>query len=129
MKHQRIGWPSANSSSVVVDIVGHSWFFKTDWLRFYWYEFEPSSGNDFCGEDMHFSFALQKQGIPTMVPPHPLDDKDLWGSLKPVELGTGAEAISVSGKGSHMDVPLQRLVARGFDLINFCDTAQASNKG
>tara|TARA_B100000674_G_C37972224_1_gene977522 strand:+ start:2155 stop:3588 length:1434 start_codon:yes stop_codon:yes gene_type:complete len=124
MDHRRIGWPSANPSPTLVDIVGHSWFFKTDWLRFYWYEFEPSSGNDFCGEDMHFSFALQKQGIPTVVPPHPLEDKELWGSLKPVELGTGSEAISVSGKGSHMDVPLQRLVARGFNLINFCEASE-----
>ena len=119
MQHKRIGWSSANSSASFVDIVGHSWFFKTDWLRFYWYEFEPTSGNEFCGEDMHFSFALQKQGIPTMVPPHPLHDKELWGSLKALELGMGSEAISVSGKGSHMDMPLQRLVARGFKLINF----------
>ena len=54
-----------------------------------------------------------------MVPPHPSSDRELWGSTKGVELGTGSEAISVSGKGSHMDIPFRRLIERGFKLINY----------
>jgi len=119
MNHQRFGWPSANSIAKIVDIVGHSWFFKTEWLKYYWSAKEDICGLDFCGEDMHFSYALQQHGIPTIVPPHPASDRSMWGSLKAIEHGTGEEAISVSGKGSHMNIPLQRLVARGFVLQKF----------
>jgi hypothetical protein len=44
---------------------------------------------------------------------------ELWGSLKGFEAGTGEEAISISGKGSMMDIPLKRLVERGFRLLRF----------
>lgn len=119
MNHRRIGWPAPNIHSIVVDIVGHSWFFKTDWLRQYWHEVDDIDAITFCGEDMHFSYALQAIGIRTIVPPHPIDDMELWGSLKGFEAGTGEEAISISGKGSMMDVPLKRLVERGFKLVSF----------
>lgn len=119
MNHKRYGWPAPNRDTRVVDIVGHSWFFKTDWLRQYWYLTDDIDGTTFCGEDMHFSYALQSIGIKTAVPPHPIDEKELWGSLKGVEAGTGEEAISISGKGSMMDVPLKRLVERGFKLMRF----------
>jgi hypothetical protein len=122
MDHIRVGWPSANSEPVEVDIVGHSWFFKTSWLSYYWASRDDLSGLEFCGEDMHFSYALQEQCIPTVVPPHPRHDRDLWGSLQAIEKGTGSEAISVSGKGSHMDLPLRRLIQRGFRLQNFMDS-------
>ena len=119
MNHVRVGWPAPNEDSRYVDIVGHSWFFKTDWLRRYWHEVDDIDGIPFCGEDMHFSYALQTIGIPTIVPPHPLNKKEMWGSLKGLEAGTGKEAISISGKGSMMDIPLKHLVARGFELIRF----------
>ena len=122
MDHIRVGWPSANSEPVEVDIVGHSWFFKTSWLSYYWASRDDLSGLEFCGEDMHFSYALQEQCIPTVVPPHPSHDRDLWGSLQAIEKGTGSEAISVSGKGSHMDLPLRRLIQRGFLLQKFMDS-------
>lgn len=119
MNHTRVGWPAPNEDTTVVDIVGHSWFFKTAWLRHYWYHTDNIDGIPFCGEDMHFSYALQQIGIKTMVPPHPVNNKSLWGSLKGIEAGTGQEAISISGKGSMMDVPLKHLVARGFSLLGF----------
>lgn len=119
MNHKRVGWPAPNRETRVVDIVGHSWFFKTDWLRQYWYHTDDIDGITFCGEDMHFSYALQSIGIKTAVPPHPIEEKELWGSLKGFEAGTGEEAISISGKGSMMDIPLKRLVERGFRLMCF----------
>lgn len=118
MDHIRIGWPSQNTTTTRVDIVGHSWFFKTEWLKDYWSKAESLAGTDFCGEDMHFSFALQQQGIPTVVPPHPAESIQLWGSIDGARQGSGEEAISISGKGSHMDIPLQRLVSRGFKLLH-----------
>jgi hypothetical protein len=43
----------------------------------------PDPKYNTCGEDMHFSYMLQKYaGIPTIVPPHPKSDKSLWGSTK-----------------------------------------------
>ena len=119
MQHQRYGWPAPSDMETEVDIVGHSWFFKTEWLKYYWATKEDICGLDYCGEDMHFSYALQKFGISTVVPPHPIKDRSLWGSLKGQEKGTGLESISMSGKGSHMDIPLNRLVSRGFILKKF----------
>ncbi|WP_320675948.1 hypothetical protein [Prochlorococcus sp. MIT 1300] len=117
MDHIRYGWPLPIENAKQVDIVGHSWFFKTNWLKTYWRYKEDVAGIDFCGEDMHFSYALQQKGIPTMVPPHPLNDKALWGSIQALEEGSGSEAISISGKGSMMDQPFRRLIQRGFKLI------------
>ena len=62
-----------------MDIVGHAWFFKRDWIRYY--GLEPRLGEKTCGEDYHFSVALQKHlRLPTLVPPHPPADKSWWGS-------------------------------------------------
>jgi hypothetical protein len=82
-KLQKIGWNAVNNNAPVeVDLVGHAWFFKRSWLSLFWREL-PDPKFEFCGEDMHFSFMLQKYlGIPTFVPPHPPDQKDLWGSVQ-----------------------------------------------
>lgn len=79
--YKRIGWCQPNEETTQVDYVVHNWFFKKEWLRYYWSEIrEPEYW--LCGEDMNFSYQLQKQGIPTLVPPHPEKDKELWGSLE-----------------------------------------------
>ena len=64
-----------------VDIVGHSWFFKKEWITQLIKELPDIDEEMFvCGEDMHLSYVLQKYlYIPTMVPPHPLENKELWG--------------------------------------------------
>lgn len=80
----RFGWPANgnNEKTVEVDLVGHSWFFKKEWLSYFWME-QPDPKYNICGEDMHFSYMLQKYaGIKTFVPPHPINDIELWGSLK-----------------------------------------------
>ena len=88
----RHGWPNPNQQIIEVDIVGHSWFFERDWLRAY--AAEPRCGYSTCGEDYHLSVACQKQlGLKTYVPPHPVADKSLWGSLKGMELGTDSVAL------------------------------------
>jgi len=42
---------------------------------------------------------LQRHGIRAACPPHPLDNKSLWGSVRP-ELGIDKVAISINKKRS-----------------------------
>lgn len=88
----RTGWPAANQHTTEVDIVGHSWFYQRDWLRYY--ALEPRRGYSTCGEDYHFSFVLQKHlKLGTYVPPHPPNAKQDWGSLHGQELGMDGAAL------------------------------------
>jgi hypothetical protein len=116
MKHTRIGWPSPNISRQEVDLVGHSWFFKRQWLSSFWRDLPPVSGFDFMGEDMHMSYAIQQYlGLPTYVPPHPTDDRSLWGSVAS-QRGIDEHAISMTGKASRMDFAVKRLLDLGWKL-------------
>lgn len=91
----RFGWINPKPEIVEVDIVGHSWFFKREWLSYFTRELHSPAKHQLHGEDMHFSYMLQKYAnIPTLVPPHPEDDKSMWGSIKAEELGENDEAIS-----------------------------------
>jgi GT2 family glycosyltransferase len=76
----RFGWDKPNEEIEEVDIVGHAWFFKRAWLSYLW-QFVPDY-NIFlrCGEDIAFSYMLQRAGIKTYVPPHPKDDISMYGS-------------------------------------------------
>ena len=81
--YNRVGWPPGCNNDIAtrVDFVGHSWFFKRGWLSYMLRELPDPKYNN-CGEDMHFSYMLQKYAnIPTYVPPHPISDKELWGSV------------------------------------------------
>ena len=116
MNHRRFGWPSPNVETEEVDLVGHSWFFKREWLPFYWRDLPPAHGYDFMGEDMHMSFAIQKYlKLPTLVPPHPSDNHSLWGSIASSR-GVDSHAISMTGKASRMDYAVKRLVDLGWRL-------------
>jgi GT2 family glycosyltransferase len=85
------GWRSNNKVIKRVDVVGHSWFFRKEWLKFLWME-EPVTW-DVC-EDIQFSYCLQKYGgIYSYVPPQPVENLDLCGSLKGYEYG-GDEVAS-----------------------------------
>ncbi len=79
----KYGW-NANHVTypVEVDLVGHAWFFKTEWAKYMWQE-EPLTWDN--GEDIQFSYCCQKYGsIPTFVPPHPENDTSLWGNVPEV---------------------------------------------
>ena len=80
--YEEIGWINPNDTIEQVDYVTHSWFFKKDWLEFYW-RYQPEKKYFNCGEDMNFSFQLQKEGIKTFVPPHPMFKSEQWGSIEP----------------------------------------------
>ena len=87
---KRHGWPSQNKEITQVHLVGHAWFMKTDYLKYLWYERPASFDN---GEDIQLSYLAKKYaGINTYVPPHPKDQKELWGSIKAVEYGADDNA-------------------------------------
>ena len=77
--NEKIGWNGINNKELtVVDLVGHAWFLKTEYLKYLWSK--PAISFE-TGEDMQLSsFAYMEDGIETAVPPHPPEDKDLWGS-------------------------------------------------
>lgn len=116
------GWGQGDSNEEIqqVDIVGHAWFFKREWLSAFWGELPPTDASKIAGEDIHFSYTLQKyRGIPTYVPPHPQNDKSLWGSLPEYgeKLGTDEAAISSSQTAlNRFDIALQYYVRNGFQL-------------
>ncbi|MBN7762758.1 hypothetical protein JYP52_16580 [Nitratireductor aquibiodomus] len=96
----RVGWAGNNNNiATEVDLVGHSWVFERDVLKYFWFE-EPLSWA--TGEDIHLSFAAQKHaGVPTIVPPHPQGKKFGWGSLLGAQLGADHEAASFRLRGNH----------------------------
>ena len=108
-----------NEIPIKVDLVGHSWFFKKEWLSYMVREL-PDPKYNTCGEDMHFSYMLQKYlNIKTYVPPHPHNDKEMWGSLKGSEYG-GKNSLWGIGKPQHdltnQYFKEQRL--KGWKLVN-----------
>lgn len=115
----RYGWAGPNNETIQVDIVGHAWFFKREWLTAYWRELPPIEF-DIVGEDMHFSYTIQKYlELNTYVPPHPPSDMEMWGSLKGWELGTEKNALSlVPVNINKMNDYLKILFSKGFKIIN-----------
>lgn len=115
----RFGWTDINNPEVIrVDIVGHAWFFKREWLSTYWRELPPV-GLTTVGEDMHFSHMLQKYlGLNTYVPPHPENNKQMWGSTKGWEMGTEKNALSLNEDNiRYMDWYHKKLINNGFKLV------------
>ena len=104
--HTRVGWPSLNTEIQRVDLVGHAWFFKSEWLKYMWFEKPFMLDN---GEDIQFSYLAQKFGkINTYCPPHPKNDKSLHGSLEPIKLGGDKVATSKNTVVSHKTFFSQR---------------------
>ena len=87
------GWHVPSADPIEVDIVGHGWFLRKQWLK---YLFAESATNAINGEDIELcarSFRLA--GIRAFCPSHPPDDRSRWGSLHGAELGTDDVAASV----------------------------------
>jgi len=115
-----------NNEPVQVDLVGHSWFFKREWLSYMVREL-PHPRYNTCGEDMHFSYMLQKYAnIPTFVPPHPSNDQELWGSIKGSVYGTDSVSMWETNQQSIDGIPFKQLMNehfieqrhKGWKLIN-----------
>lgn len=90
--YKRQGFHIPNPVAVQVDIVGHAWFFEREWIHDYKRIKPLPQRFDTAGEDYHFSYVMQQIGLGTYVPPHPEDDKQMWGSLRP-KYGYGTAAL------------------------------------
>ena len=121
---EEFGWSNPSNEIEQVDIVGHSWFFKREWLSYFWREIPNFNEFSFVGEDIHFSYVLQKYlGLNTYVPPHPNEDKTMWGSNVDLamKIGTDKFAISYDEKRlNEMDSCLLKYIKKGFQL-NFVE--------
>lgn len=115
---KRYGWDGPCESSTPVDIVGHSWFFRKEWLNYFVRE-EPQVYDKISnGEDIHFSFMLQKYAnIPTYVPPHPVNDMSLWGSQPKTAWEWGCDGNSETGSNYPIDKMYTEYIARGFNIF------------
>ncbi len=110
----RMGWEGMNEKLEYVDLVGHSWFFRREWAKYFWDE-DPVSYT--FGEDIHFCAMLQRHGIRSACPPHPHSDKSLWGSVKP-ERGVDKVAISCgSDKSVEFWQVVKHEIERGYKPI------------
>lgn len=120
MELPRIGWDGPNHQPEQVDIVGHAWFFEQEWLSHLW-QFKPDYSQMFVsGEDIAFSYCLQKVGINTYVPPHPIDNRDLWGSdpTKAYQYGCDNAAISCQGGAyDKFNDALKYFISQGFETM------------
>ncbi len=93
-KYIRIGWVNPNKKAAEVDLVGHSWFFKRDWLGVLWINSSEIFKFKVAGEDMFFSSQLRKYlGISTFVPPHPKEQYELYGSNPQLAMKFGQDEI------------------------------------
>jgi glycosyltransferase involved in cell wall biosynthesis len=117
----RHGWAHPNEETVEVDIVGHAWFFRREWLSYMWRELPNINDSFIVGEDMHFSHMLWKYGnIKTFVPPHPKNDKSLWGSLEGHAIGSDSVAISMNQTNMQiMNVSYLNVVKNGYVPLLF----------
>lgn len=117
--HVRFGWPNPNQQALRVDIVGHAWFFDKEMARAYWGQARIPSLQT-AGEDIHFSFAIQKAlGLSTFVPPHPKEDLSLWGAnpVGSMKLGRDQDGVSMQPRAMEkFDKALQHYLKRGFRL-------------
>jgi len=114
------GLHNPNEKTKRVDTGGHAWFFHRDLLSAFWRETGPPL-NNICGEDIHFSYSIQKYlGLNTYVPPHPKDDLEMWGSRLELAMRYGVDnnAISVNSNGIDFGLSLKHYYNKGFKLIN-----------
>ena len=121
VKHERCGWPTQNKETTEVDLVGHAWFFKRNWLQYLWKEKPPTWDN---GEDIDFSSAAKVHGgVKTYCPPHPPDDIDMHGSILGNELGIDSKATSNNNETSHIqffterDYCVQEALKKGWQTV------------
>jgi hypothetical protein len=121
VQHERCGWPSQNAETTEVDLVGHAWFFKREWLKYLWQE-KPTTWDN--GEDIQFAFMAKIHGgIPTYCPPHPPNKPEMHGSIMGNELGIDTKATSTNNAVSHQqffnerDVCVQTGIRKGWNTV------------
>jgi hypothetical protein len=116
----KVGWNGINNNETRrVDLVGHAWFFRQEWLKYLWYE-KPYTWDN--GEDIMFSYLAQKYaGINTFVPPHPPNQTDLWSTWPRFSRKHGDDKNASYRKGTHYGVRdriCKYCVKNGWDTVN-----------
>lgn len=115
------GWAYPNEYTTQVDIVGHAWFMRREWLGLYWASMPPLDACPTAGEDFHASFALQKHGINTFVPPHRKREHRRWCNENPkagLLRGRTGPAISKDHDlALKVQAQLKHYVGLGFRLL------------
>jgi hypothetical protein len=119
---KRYGWDKTNNGNNIesqpVDIVGHSWFFKTKWLNYLIRDSPDVNEYKTVGEDINFSFMLQKYAnIPTYVPPHPSNDLTLFGSIPYTALKYGCDGNSGSNVAINFNKAMNKAYKEGFRTL------------
>lgn len=123
--HFRIGWHRPNNVAREVDLVGHSWFLKREWLEYMFTDtFKFSKKYKYAAEDMSLSYACQKHGISTLVPPHPIDNMEMWGSIpsNALKIGLSPVALSLGENNIVMNQAADDLVRDGWIILKDRDT-------
>jgi len=120
---KRYGWDFSNDGNNIVpmpvDIVGHSWFFKKEWINYLIKVSSKLNEYFYVGEDINFSFMLQKYAnIPTYVPPHPSNDISLFGSIPKTAWQYGCDGNSgTSLINNPFDKPFMEAKHNGFRTL------------
>lgn len=119
--YSEVGVYAPNEEVERVDIVGHAWFFKRELLGAFWAEYSNRFPEDLSGEDIHFSYAIQKLlGLGTFVPPHPAGNQELWGSIPTIARTVGSDDAAISssrGALGKFERALKHYVSLGFELV------------
>tara|TARA_Y100000034_G_scaffold135486_1_gene207585 strand:- start:97 stop:795 length:699 start_codon:yes stop_codon:yes gene_type:complete len=88
-----------NSEPIKCDIVGHCWFFKTEWIHYMWRESAPTFNN---GEDIHFCASCQIHGdIDSYLPTQESNVPENWGDTNP---NLGGDEFATWRKNDHNDI-------------------------
>lgn len=128
--YSEVGVYAPNETIQRVDIVGHAWFFKREWLGAFWGEYANRFPEDLSGEDIHFSYAIQKaMGLSTFVPPHPADNEEFWGSNPSIARTLGADKAAISSSSGSLgkfESALRHYVSLGFELAPKSDFSTKS---
>lgn len=113
------GWGVPKNEAIECDFGGHLWACKREHLNYLWRETPINFEN---GEDISFS-ALAKiyGGIRTFVPPHPVNDKTKWSSLKGMEYGADKNASYINNPIHYQEriEIIKYYISKGWKPINF----------
>lgn len=119
--YSEVGLYSPNQEIERADIVGHAWFFRRELLAAFWAEYPNRFPEALSGEDIHFSFAIQKVlGLNTFVPPHPPNDIEMWGSKPDLAKDLGSDKVAISkemGSLEKFEKAYSHYISLGFRLI------------
>jgi len=106
----RIGWNSMNDVPTPVDMAGHSWFFPKKLLKYLNYE-DPITRDN--GEDLHFSYMVQKHAKRLIVVPvHDSSKPETLGCIPRYGIEYGQDEHSTWRKSNHL--PLRNKIVETY---------------